>query len=470
MPTKAKVFLAVVMLLGLAAVVAAGASWQSVPSVERLLAYVALTAVASAVKLRLPGLEGTYSLNAVFLLAGAVYFSLPETVLAAVAAVLVQSYFRALKRPTPIQTLFNLSNECFSVAVASIGLSYLVSSGVWPFRPALLAGAAALSFILNTGIVSGILSLLGGRAFLDVNKQWYTWSFPYYLLGAAVVGIAPLDGRPVDLDACVVLVPLAYLAHFFCGLAEGRAPAEAGAGGPRTIPAAAKAFTMLVAAGAVSFLLFAASRPEPIEAGRFAAYLLLATLTATWKVRMPGMSGNISVQYVVVLVALAQCTLIEALVIAAVGPLVQSYWKAKAPVKPVQLLFNIATIVVSTGITYLVCRTLAWGTLGQSLLAFLACAAAVQFAGNTLLLAIVLSLVKQAPLTMQWRQIYFWTFPVYMVGAAAAGVIVAASRAAGWAPGLLVLPLMAMAQLSYGLHLSLRSNPARARDGDCQAA
>lgn len=457
MPVRAKVYIALVITLGLAAAGRAVADWESVTNPGRMGVFIALAALASVVKLRLPGLAGTYSLNSVLLLAGAVYLTLPETVFAAVAAVLVQSYFRAERRPAPVQVLFSVSNEAFSVALASTALSYLVGEGIWPFRPALLAAAAAIYFALNTALVSGILSLLGGGSFTGVNRQWYSWSFPYYLLGAAAVGALPLDGRPIDLEACAVLVPLAYLAHFFRGLRERRgAGAEEDTAGPAAIPASAKAFTAAIAAMAGSFLATALARREPVQWDWFLCYLALGAVASAWKVRLPGTTGTISVHYVVMLVAVAHAGMFEALAISAAGPLVQSYWRARTKPQPVQVLFNVSVMVVATGVTFSACRFLPGAELLATLLGFLICAAGLHFLANTILVSIVLSLVEGEPVIGLWRRLYFWAFPIYMVGAAAAGVMVATTRSAGWVPSLLVLPLMAMAQLSYRLHVSGR--------------
>jgi hypothetical protein len=61
--------------------------------------------------------------------------------------------------------------------------------------------------------------------------------------------------------------------------------------------------------------------------------------------------------------------------------------------------------------------------------------------------------VENRPLLSLWRNCYFWSFPYYLVGATAAGVMAATSRSAGWVPALFVVPLMALIYVSYGLHI-----------------
>ncbi len=455
MPLRVRLYIALIALLGLGVIVLAVADRGAVTDPMRMAVFTVLTALASLVKLRLPGLEGTYSLNAVFLLAGAVYFTLPEAVLAAAAAAMVQTFAVADRRPRAVQAIFNLSNEILSVALAQIALAALVRGGVLPFRPALLAAAAAVYFALNTGLVSGVLSLLGGGQFRQVNSQWYLWSFPYYLVGAAVLGVLPIQGNRVDFEACALLVPLAYLAHFFCGIAQRKdgppADAQSAAG---EIPGSAKIFTAMVVAVALAAAAFSLSRFEPLEWPLFLSLLALGIMTATWKVGLPGTTGTISVHYVVVLVAIAELSMVEALAISAVGPLVQTVWRAKVRPQPIQILFNLGAMTLSTGLVYVLCRLPGETWPNTSLALFLTAAALLHFLTNTFLVAEVISLVERTSVVSLWRRVYFWAFPIYMVGAATAAVMVATVRAAGWAPSLLILPLMAMVQYSYRLHVS----------------
>src|ERR1700679_3950844 len=67
--------------------------------------YIALTILASAVKLRLPSMEGTYSLSFLFLLYGIAHFSLADTLIAGCAGAVAQSLLNPKTRPSPVQVL-----------------------------------------------------------------------------------------------------------------------------------------------------------------------------------------------------------------------------------------------------------------------------------------------------------------------------------------------------------------------------
>ena len=153
------------------------------------------------VKLRLPGMDRTYSLSFLFLIYGVAHFSLPQTLIAGCAGVVAQSVLNTKKRPSPIQVLFNTGNVVISVgacfAVARAGLA----AGISHYPSAVLAGVASAYFVVNTVLVSGVLSLLQSKPLKEACSQWYLWSFPYYLIGVTLVGLQQLARALTDMQA-----------------------------------------------------------------------------------------------------------------------------------------------------------------------------------------------------------------------------------------------------------------------------
>jgi hypothetical protein len=451
MPLKAKVYIASVLAAGVAALAAAAVAWSQA-DLNRLLPFVAMVALASALKLRLPVAGGAYSLNAVFLLVGAVYYSLPETVAAAAVAGLVGTLANTRKRPSLLQVLFNASGEC-----ASLALCWFVSRELFaavPYRPALLALIAALYFAANTTLVAGVLALSEGKKLWAVARQWYSWAFPFYLAGAAIVGLLPLGGQHLDGGSLIVLLPVIYLIHFFCGLAiycpKNASEIEEG---PAPLPPAAKAYLAVVIAGGVFLLLLSLVTWNSSDLTRFLLFLALAVLTATWKVRLPGMTGAISVNYVVVLFAIATLSLGEAVLMSAAGAVVQTLWRPQHRPKPVQVWFNLACFSLSTGITYTLWHSVFLPETGPSVFLLVGIATGLHYGLNTILVAAVLTLVERRSFAEMWRHCHFWAFPHYMVGALAAGMMIAASRMGHWSQPFLFVPLLAMAALSYAVQV-----------------
>ncbi len=84
------------------------------------------------------------------------------------------------------------------------------------------------------------------------------------------------------------------------------------------IPWIAVGIGLLVAALALDFRF-----PEP---ARFVTCLVLALLGSTFKIKLPGMQGNFSISFVLALIAIAQMTLTESLVVGVLATLVQCFW------------------------------------------------------------------------------------------------------------------------------------------------
>jgi hypothetical protein len=91
-------------VIGAGGLVLAWSLANCLPDVPWLWAiYTALTMLASVAKLRLPGMERTFSLNFLFLLYGVAQFSLTETPVAGCAGAVAQSVLNAKKGSSLIQ-------------------------------------------------------------------------------------------------------------------------------------------------------------------------------------------------------------------------------------------------------------------------------------------------------------------------------------------------------------------------------
>jgi len=184
---------------------------------------------------------------------------------------------------------------------------------------------------------------------------------------------------------------------------------------------------------------------------RFAVYLLLSAVAATLKVKLPGLTSNVSASFLFVLIGVADFTLIETLIAGCAAALVQSLWKAEAP-KPIHALFNVSSWAVSIEFTYLVSHRVVAAT-PHALIVLLPFAAFLFFITHTGFVAVVLSLTTPMSFKNTWHEYYFWTFPYYLIGAAIAGLFSLATRTTGWNASLAVLPLMYLVYGCFRAHI-----------------
>ncbi|MBI1789088.1 MAG: hypothetical protein HYR60_16275, partial [Acidobacteria bacterium] len=170
---------------------------------------------------------------------------------------------------------------------------------------------------------------------------------------------------------------------------------------------------------------------EWAQPARFAAYLAVAALASLCKVRLPRMTGTISLNFVLLIVAVVDLPFSEVVLISAVAGVAQSLWKPRKRQQPVQGVFNAACLVVSASLAWAACRWLAAAGSAEPGLLLLAPVTLVLYVCNTAMVAGVLCLVEGRPLTGIWNRCNFWALPYYLVGTTASGLMIATGRVAG---------------------------------------
>src|SRR5881628_3092358 len=203
--------------------------------------------------------------------------------------------------------------------------------------------------------------------------------------------------------------------------------------------------------------LFALLSSDPLsnihDPFRFAIYLGAGLIAACVKVTLPGVNGTMSLLFLFVLIGVLELSLPENLVIGAAAATAQRYWKANNRPTAIQLLFNVASMLIAI---YAADRTY-HSTLLKSIelhpALLLAAAALAFFVTNTMPVAAIISLTETKPLRQVWRDCYFWSFPYYMVGAGVAVGFHNLKASAGWQSALLLVPVVYVIYRSYWLYL-----------------
>jgi hypothetical protein len=214
MPSLAKAYIALIAIVAAAALIVAANRWNP-KNFGHFVLFFALAMAASAMKIRLPGLKTSISINFVFILIGIAIFSFSETVLIGLCGALIQSLWRPLQRPKPVQILFN--GACLTVCTAA---AFWASHTVPAFvgansTAAMLVVGACVYVVLNTGLVSLVISLAEGQSLKHIWPQCYEWTLPYFLVGAAVAGLASAAGHGANLGTTLLVLPAMYFVHVY---------------------------------------------------------------------------------------------------------------------------------------------------------------------------------------------------------------------------------------------------------------
>src|SRR5207302_9851792 len=176
-------------------------------------------------------------------------------------------------------------------------------------------------------------------------------------------------------------------------------------------------------------------------------------LASTLKVSLPGFTGTMSVIFLFILIGIRELGLAETILMSCLGVFVQCYWNAKAKPKPVQVLFNVASMATAVAASSYVYH-FGFEVFQCNLALMLVATASTFFLMNTVPVACAISLTEYKPVRKIWSECYFWSFPYYLVGAAIAGLVSFVSRSAGWLASLVVLPVIYLIHRSYQLYLA----------------
>ena len=220
LPIRARIYIAVMALAGTAVLSHALLHWQSADPLK-LVCYVIIAVLAATMKVRLPGMESTLSVHFLFVLLGILELSLPETLAIGCSAVLVQCYWGTTRKPQPIQVAFNVCSN--SVAIfATFYACHLPAGLLRNSLPLLLIVSALTYFVTNTVPVAVVISLCEGTSLRRIWSETYFWSLPFYLVGAAIVGLVHFSMRFIGWQSVLLVVPVMYLIYRSYHLYLGR--------------------------------------------------------------------------------------------------------------------------------------------------------------------------------------------------------------------------------------------------------
>ncbi len=215
----------------------------------------------------------------------------------------------------------------------------------------------------------------------------------------------------------------------------------------------ARMFIVGLALAGLPCLVYAGMHWQSDDPVKFGCYLLAALLAASLKVSLPGIEGTLSVNFLFTLLGILELSLPETLIIGLASTLAQFYWRPARKVKLVQLVFNLAQVTVSSSVAYGSYKLVVLYLLHKPGPLALLVAAITHFACNTSAMSTIIGLTEDKPVQKVWKDSYLWSFPYYMVGAAAAGLVNFLNRHVGWQSSLLVLPPIYLMYRSYRLYL-----------------
>jgi diguanylate cyclase (GGDEF)-like protein/putative nucleotidyltransferase with HDIG domain len=206
----AKLFISVIVLVGLGTLVYGGIH-QSSKNIAEFICYLGIAILASRLKVNLPGITGTLSVNFLFILIGVLELSFTETLILGAVSMLAQCLHP--ERPKALQVTFNVCAGSISTAVAYLVYHHRLMNLLIDYRPVLLGLSATAYFMANAGSIAAVISLTERRPISRILVDCYFWSFPYYLVGAGIAAMITWLNQTFNWEASLLVLPAVYLIY-----------------------------------------------------------------------------------------------------------------------------------------------------------------------------------------------------------------------------------------------------------------
>src|SRR5260370_16749430 len=117
-----------------------------------------------------------------------------------------------------------------------------------------------------------------------------------------------------------------------------------------SMPNTAKAYIALILASGTVIVVLAAKSWSSPNLPAFSAFLGLTLFASTLKVRIPGFTGNISPNFVFLLIGMAAFRFPEVIGASLAAALLQSMWRPRQSLQLVQVVFNAAALFSTSAV------------------------------------------------------------------------------------------------------------------------
>jgi hypothetical protein len=206
---SSKIIATLTMLAGVGAVAIGLMHWTDINWL-RLSAFTAIGIVAAMLKVKLPGMNSSMSVNLPFILLATTEMSIPGVLIIACMSALVQSLWHSQVQVKAVQIAFNLS----TIAVAAEAAWFIFHNPPQAGLPAVAAIyvslAAAGYLLVNTLLVGIMVASVQQSGFGKVWTNILTLTFPYYVLSAGLAVTAISISRYAGWPALLVLLAVMF--------------------------------------------------------------------------------------------------------------------------------------------------------------------------------------------------------------------------------------------------------------------
>lgn len=211
----------------------------------------------------------------------------------------------------------------------------------------------------------------------------------------------------------------------------------------------ATAFITTTAISGLAMLAGSELNMSALHHYQFLSLLVLGAVTSRAKVKLPGIDGTMSVNLPFIMIAAAQLSLFETLMVALVSAALQSIPKRGGTFQAVKVLFNTSTIVLASGVAAILLHNDWLRAMHYSGTVALTAACGMFFLVNTLPVATIIAITEGTGMMRIWSSIVHLSFPYYVACTGITSMVTMVSQHVGWQVPLAVLPVMLLMYRCY---------------------
>ena len=184
--TNSKLLVGLMLVLGTGILLQVPLTWGH-PAYGRFTGTFLVALLAARLRVSLPKLTGSMSVNLPFILLALSELSLAEALLITATSTLVQCLWSEGAQLKPMKLMFNVA-----VTLIAAQAAWYTMQAVAPNSGLGLALGAAVYLLVNTIPVASIIALTESGNVFGIWRRIVQLTFPYFVLAAGVAGLAKL--------------------------------------------------------------------------------------------------------------------------------------------------------------------------------------------------------------------------------------------------------------------------------------
>src|SRR3984885_368765 len=217
---NAKILVGLMVVVGTGILLQVPLTWGH-PAYGRFTGTFLVALLAARLKVSLPKLTGSMSVNLPFILLALSELSLAEALLITATSTLVQCLWSEGAQQKPMKLMFNVA-----VTLIAAQAAFYTMQAVAPNSGLGLALGAAAYLLVNTIPVASIIPLTEGGNMFGIWRRIVQLTFPYFVLAAGVAGLAKLAEHAFAWYVPLLILPLMFFVQrsftvYFNALREG---------------------------------------------------------------------------------------------------------------------------------------------------------------------------------------------------------------------------------------------------------